>query len=136
MSASEENWWSALVRFFRSAFKDEVKTPLAFFFRAAGVLVVVAIGALAAINGADKLHVFDLAMLVLLVLCLIVAIFAWFRPKNLVYGETGHRAEFKFEYGTEKKVLTHRDVQELPGETNPIVLSPAVTDRQLSKGGM
>lgn len=59
------------------------------------------------------------AAVLLILVCLIVAVFAWFRPKNLVYGETGHRAETKLSYGTEKESYSEAEMLTLPVASNP-----------------
>jgi hypothetical protein len=55
----------------------------------------------------------------LLALSAVVLLFAWFRPKHLVYGETGHRAEYKFEYGTDSRISTREEIDLLPNEADP-----------------
>ena len=62
--------------------------------------------------------------LALLGLSASVLLVGWFRPKNLVYGETGHRAEHKMEFGTEKKTIGPGELDELePTEgKNPLLL--------------
>jgi len=48
-----------------------------------------------------------------------VYVFAWIKPKNLVYGETGHRAELRLGLGTEQKEIGAGELASLPGTTNP-----------------
>jgi hypothetical protein len=56
-------------------------------------------------------------------LFLSVYFFAWCKPKNLVYGETGHRAEMKFALGTDKKEVAAQELATIEGTTNPKSLS-------------
>jgi 4-amino-4-deoxy-L-arabinose transferase-like glycosyltransferase len=130
----EDSWWNKAVHIVRSIFKEEVKTPLSFFFRVTVVLPVLLLPILVAGGTADfKIRVLLLGLGMLLALCVVVAIFAWFKPKNLVYGESGHRAEFKVEFGTEKHVITHRQVETLVGEENPKVLPQAATAGEVTE---
>jgi hypothetical protein len=99
----------------------EVKTPLSFFFRIASVLITMLLAALYWV-GPDpvlRFNVFEIGVVFLGALTLAVFIFAWFKPKHLVYGETGHRAELKLSMGTEKRELTTREIAHLEGTTNP-----------------
>jgi hypothetical protein len=121
-----ETWLSRIIQVVRSAFKakDEVKTPLSFFFRVTLVLPVLALPLLVSAGTPEvRVLIFELALGLLFFLCLVVAAFAWFKPKSLVYGESGHRAEFKVEFGTEKRTMTHREVVTLEGEQNPKALA-------------
>jgi hypothetical protein len=53
-----------------------------------------------------------------LVLFVGVYFFAWCRPKHLVYGESGHRAETRFGMGTEQREIAPAELAMLPGTTN------------------
>jgi hypothetical protein len=118
--------WERISRVARSIFKEEVKTPLSFYFRVA-MLVPVVLGAILLISEAPtfKLQILELTLGFLFFLCLLVAVFAWARPKHLVYGESGHRAELKLEYGTDQHSLSYRDATSLPGAPAPKELGPA-----------
>jgi hypothetical protein len=101
-----------ILRFFT---KEEVKTPLAFFFKVVPYLVAAWIAILYAPVSDEMKHSFFLVSSIILVgLCVLVGAIAWFRPKNLVYGESGHRAEHKLEFGTEERTIdeTHLDLLE------------------------
>src|SRR5260370_19463033 len=98
--------------------KREVKTPLAFYFRCIWALLVIVIAALW--FGAPNEHgrFFSIGIGFLVFLVVVVSIFAWWRPKNLVYGETGHRAEYKLGLGTATQEMTSAEVEALPGSPN------------------
>ena len=113
----DHNW---LLRALRFITKDEVKTPLSFLFKVVPYLVVALIVVLyAPISDELKRTVLAWTFVALLGVSAIVLIFAWFRPKNLVYGETGHRAEYKIEYGTETHIATREELDLLPNEPDP-----------------
>ena|SRR5579872_2497569 len=106
-----------IVRWFA---KEEVKTPLSFFFKvipymtAAWVAVLYAPG----LDGSTKFALIRFSAYMFLELCLLVAIFALVKPTHLVYGEAGHRAERKMEFGTEKRTFTATELENLPQEHN------------------
>jgi len=52
----------------------------------------------------------------------VVAVFAWCKPRNLVYGESGYRAETKLSFGTERAEITASEIGSLPGIEKPIEL--------------
>lgn len=112
--ADSGGWWSFTRRFVALFTQQEVKTPLSFMFRALLVLVAV-LGLIlyAPIPAEYKVKIVGYFLLVLVGLCGLVFLFAWFRPRNLVYGEAGHRAERRMEYGTEKRSLSHEEAQAL-----------------------
>ena len=103
-------------------FQKEVKTPLSFNFRIAWFIVVMFIVMVIWGQPALQLLVFLTSFGLLALLIIVVAIFSWYRPKNLIYGEPGHRAEMKLGYGTEKKELTSAEVSSLPGIEKPAEL--------------
>ena len=115
-----EEIWSKIKRVASSIFKEEVKTPLKFYFRVAA-LAPTALAAILLASGSDNFKF--RALLVTLgffsLISLVVAVFAWNRPKNLVFGESGHRAELKLEYGTSQHVLTRREAVSLGGVPAP-----------------
>jgi hypothetical protein len=101
-----------IIRFFT---KEEVKTPLAFFFKVVPYLVGAWIAILySPVPDKMKYALVEISSGILVGLCVLVGVMAWFRPKNLVYGESGHRAERKLEFGTEERVIdeTHLDLLE------------------------
>lgn len=102
--------------------QKEVRTPLSFFFRTIFYISVVV--AVMILWGKPELQqmVFLIFIGLMLFIALVVTIFAWFRPKNLVYGETGHRAEMKLGFGTEKVQLTASEISFLPGTEKPALL--------------
>jgi|SRR5579859_238016 len=100
--------------------KEEVKTPLAFFFKVVPYLVAAWFAILyAPVSDQMKRTFFYVSSIVLFVLCLLVGIIAWFRPKNLVYGETGHRAEHRLEFGTEERAMDEAHLDLLEKVENP-----------------
>jgi hypothetical protein len=106
-----------LARWFK---KDEVKTPLSFFFKVLpwltgswGLILY------APIPIAQKMHLAYLAASVFGGMFSLVAAFAWFKPRHLLYGEAGHRAERKLEFGTEKHTFTSTEIIQLPSTRNP-----------------
>jgi len=103
--------------------RREVKTPLSFYFRA--LIALSAIGIVAMYQcGVDlRFRVFLIGIFIVAGLCLLVAAFAWFRPKNLVYGETGHRAESRFGLGTEKREIGPAELALLEGTEKPRLLN-------------
>jgi hypothetical protein len=123
MGEEREGLFHQIVHIFRSVTKtkEEVKTPLSFFFRAVLMLPVLIVPFLVStsVPANIRYEALLLGLAMLLALILMVGIFAWVKPKNLVYGETGHRAEFRMEYGTEKRIITHHESMTLPGEANP-----------------
>jgi len=90
-----------------------------------GLIVIVAF-----IFGAPELTrlVFLVGIGIFLLLIAVVAVFAWWRPRNLVYGETGHRAESKLSYGTDKKELSANEVAVIEGTSNPKALPAGGTE--------
>jgi len=117
---SADDLWTRITRVATSIFKEEVKTPLSFYFRVA-ILVPVVLGAILLVSATNnfKLQVLGISLGFLLVLCLLVAAFAWWRPKHLVFGESGHRAELRLEYGTGDHILTRRQATSIEGVQAP-----------------
>lgn len=97
----------------------EVKTPLSFFFRITSAIVVLAVVGLLVLDPAYRYKALLGAAAMLLILILTVSLFAWFRPKNLVYGETGHRAETKLSFGTDRGEVSAAALAATPGTPNP-----------------
>ena len=117
------NWFEDLTaKFFSGMSKKEVKTPLSFFFRVALAVSVITLLALY-LDQSHRMIIFLVGMGVIVLLFLGVLVFAWFNPKNLVYGETSHRAESKFAFGTETKELSVVEVSTLEGTPNQKALS-------------
>ena len=114
---NKANW---ITRIFRLLTKDEVKTPLAFLFKVVPYLIAALVVILYAPIGEDlKLFLVKLTFFSLLGISSVVMLFAWCRPKHLVYGETGHRAEYKLEYGNETKQISKEDIEVLQNVSNP-----------------
>jgi|HubBroStandDraft_4_1064222.scaffolds.fasta_scaffold12517_1 hypothetical protein len=100
--------------------KEEVKTPLAFFFKVIPYMTAAWIAILYSPVPSDiKLTLVRFSAWVFVGLCGLVALFAFLRPRNLVYGETGHRAERKMELGTEKHVYSSDELTSLKHIQNP-----------------
>jgi hypothetical protein len=111
-----DNWSQKILGLFS---RREVKTPLAFFFRCVwAIIVIVGLGVYLAVP-ADRIMLAWIGAGFLVFLVVVVGIFAWFKPKNLVYGETGHRAEFRLALGTEKREFSAGEVVRMPGIPNP-----------------
>lgn len=118
-----QHWIDSITRKVLSLFSiKEVKTPLSFFFRVISAVVVLGAIALLTLEPENRYNMLIGAAAILIIVVLIVAIFAWCRPKNLVYGETGHRAETKLSFGTEKQSLSEAEMLRLPVTSNPKVL--------------
>lgn len=111
--------------------KEEVKTPLAFFFKVIPYMTAAWIAILYApgVPSDLKFSIIKFSALVFGGMCVLVAIFAFLRPKHLVYGESGHRAERKFEFGTEKKTYSAEEFAELESIRNPQQLPPITTEK-------
>ncbi|HLJ23646.1 MAG TPA: hypothetical protein VKT71_06020 [Candidatus Acidoferrales bacterium] len=100
--------------------REEVKTPLAFFFKVIPYMTAVWIAILySPVPSELKLTLVKFSAWVFIGLCGLVALFAFLRPKYLVYGETGHRAEKKIEFGTEKKTFSSEELATLKQIQNP-----------------
>jgi hypothetical protein len=100
--------------------KDEVKTPLSFFFKVIPYLTASWIAILyAPISDSMKQTLFQFSAWILVGLCVLIAVFAFFRPRHLVYGEAGHRAERKIELGTETKTYSTEEFDKLDRGNNP-----------------
>ena len=109
---ANENW---IVKVLKFAFQSEIKTPLAFAYKVVPYLVAALIVILYAPVSEDlKSELVWLAFLSVLGMAALVFLFSWFRPKNLVYGELGHRAEHKVEFGTDTRILNREEASRLP----------------------
>lgn len=105
---------NSLTKLLRFLKKEEVKTPLSFMFKIVPYMVI-ALGIILYAPISDDLKVLFVkwTFLLLVGMVSVVMLFGWYRPKNLVYGETGHRAEFKMEIGTDKKIMSQGQLEEL-----------------------
>jgi hypothetical protein len=110
--------------------RGEVKTPLSFFFKvlpwltgAWGLILY------APIPSDLKLHLIKLAAWIFGGMFVFVGLFAWFNPRHLLYGEAAHRSERRWEFGTEKKTYTTKELDELESTRNPQQL-PAGEERE------
>ncbi len=113
---SEPDGWGfkSFTRLVKIFTREEVKTPLSFLFKIVPYLIAALIVILyAPITEELKERLAGWTFLGLLGLSVVVLFFGWYRPKNLVYGETGHRAEHKLEYGTDKKTVGQGELDEL-----------------------
>jgi len=117
-----EKWSQRVLSWFS---QREVKTPLAFYFRLIGAVVVIVLAGLYFALPEQRFRIFFIGILALAVLAGIVALFTCFNVKNLVYGESGHRAEMKFKYGTDKKEIGLGELVAMPGTENPRALPDA-----------
>jgi hypothetical protein len=106
-----------LIRWFS---KEEVKTPLSFFFKVIPYMTAAWIAILyAPISDAMKASLFYFGSWIFVGLCFLIALFAFLRPRHLVYGEAGHRAERKIELGTETKTYSEEEFDKLDRGYNP-----------------
>jgi hypothetical protein len=100
--------------------KEEVKTPLSFFFKVIPFLTASWIAILyAPIPDNMKFSLVHFSSWIFVGLCGLVAVFAFVRPRYLVYGEAGHRAERKIELGTETKTYSNEEFDKLDRGNNP-----------------
>jgi hypothetical protein len=83
------------------------------------------------LDGATKFALIRFSAYMFSGLCLLVAIFALIKPTHLVYGEAGHRAERKMEFGTERRTFTATELEQLPQERNPKQLEAGQPPEQL-----
>jgi len=58
------------------------------------------------------------------VLFVFVVVFAWFRPKNLVYGEAGYRSEKRLEFGTNRRIRNVKEIEAEKGIEDKGLLPP------------
>jgi hypothetical protein len=101
--------------------KEEVKTPLSFFFKVIPYMTAAWLGVLYSpgLDSGTKFAIIRFSAWIFLTLSAMIAVFAFLRPKHLVYGESGHRAEKKLEFGTERKSYSLEEFEELPPSKNP-----------------
>jgi hypothetical protein len=117
MSDSKTDWALKILRFIT---KDEVKTPLAFLYKVVPCVVATLVVVLYAPVSDDlKRTVILWAFVGLFGLAVVVLICALWKPKNIVYGETGHRAERRIDYGTESRNLDRSQIDALTVSSNP-----------------
>ncbi len=115
-----EHYQFDVQRIVRLFTKEEVKTPLAFFFKVVPYLVAAWFAILyAPVSDSMKYSLYLISAAILVGLCIFVGVMAWFRPKNLVYGESGHRAEHKLEFGTEQRTINADALELLEKSENP-----------------
>jgi hypothetical protein len=114
---SEQFDFKNVVRWFT---REEVKTPLAFFFKVVPYMTAAWIAILySPIPNETKFSLVRFSAWIFLSLCGLIAVFAFFRPRHLVYGESGHRAERKIELGTETRTYTTEEFARLDQVQNP-----------------
>jgi hypothetical protein len=117
MSESKGQWALKILRFMT---KDEVKTPLALLYKIVPYVPAILIVALFSPVGEDlKRTVILWSFIGLFGLAGVVLLCALWKPKNIVYGESGHRAERRIDYGTESHPLDRAEVDELLVSSNP-----------------
>ncbi len=112
--------WQTLRRILQYFRRDEVKTPLSFVHKVFPWFVL-AIAAIiySPLPNEYKLYFTLVVAGVLIVLLFFVGVFAWSRPKHLVYGESSHRAERRLEYGTESRSVDKATLDAEKGVTDP-----------------
>jgi hypothetical protein len=117
MTEPRGQWALKILRFMT---KDEVKTPLAFLYKIVPYVPAILIVALfAPVTENLKRTVILWAFVGLFGLAGIVLLCALWKPKNIVYGESGHRAERRIDYGTESHNLDRAEVDNLLVSSNP-----------------
>ena len=115
--------------------REEVKTPLSLIFKAIAYLTATWIAILYSPLPSDAVTaMLKFAAYVFIFICLVVLVFAWNRPRHLVYGEAGHRAERKLEYGTDKKIINEEQLGNLPS-VEDLTQFPAGGYRKQLPGG-
>ena len=121
----EMSVWDQITRVISLFSSQEVKTPLSFVFRVSLYVAAFAgIALFAPISPSFKEGIVVFAGALIVALVLFVAVFAWFKPTNLVYGEAGHRAERRLEFGTNRRVRTAIQIEAEKGIENPVQLPP------------
>jgi hypothetical protein len=119
-------WIQSVTRKVLSLFSvKEVKTPLSLFFRVISAIVILGVVALFTLDPLYRYRMLIGASILLLVIIAVVTLLAWYRPKHLVYGETGHRAETRLSFGTEKQGFSESEMAAMPGMENPKALPSA-----------
>jgi len=78
----------------------------------------------APISDAIKASLFEFGSWVFIGLCVLIGLLAFFKPRHLVYGEAGHRAERKFELGTETKTYNEEELGKLERGYNSKQIGP------------
>lgn len=128
MDSEKKTVWDHLAKVIKFFGQSEVKTPLSLIFKIVPYLSATCIAALYApgVSEGFKFKLIISISAVFVALCLIVCVFAWFKPTHLVYGEAGHRAQQKMEYGTERESLS---------ETDLLALRPRGDKRALAEKG-
>ena len=117
-------WWGEIRRVASWLFQKEVKTPLSFFFKIIPYMTGLWIAVLySPVPTEYKFAIIKFSAVIFCLLCLFIAAFAFIKPQNLVFGESGHRAAMKFTYGTDKKELTAEEIASIPGIKKPPQLS-------------
>ena len=126
-----EHHFADLKKIVRWFVKEEVKTPLSFFFKIVPYMTTAWVAILYApgLDGHSKISMIKFSAEIFLGLCVFVGVFAFLRPKYLVYGESGHRAEKKLEFGTESHIYTLEEIENLPSQRN-------VTKLEAGKDGL
>jgi hypothetical protein len=102
---AESSVWDQITRVISLFATQEVKTPLSFVFRLSLYMAaLLGIVLFAPVSEGFKREFMLCDGGVLVLLGIFVGVFAWFKPTNLVYGEAGHRAERRLEFGTNRKI--------------------------------
>lgn len=122
----QEHWIYKVIRLMT---KSEVKTPLSFMFKVVPWSIVALIAVVyAPVSETLKTTIIQMVLAVVMILVALVFLFAWFRPKHLVYGESSHRAEYRIEYGNEANIRSREELDELPPSSEPTL--PRLEDKQ------
>jgi hypothetical protein len=120
------SWWDKVTQLVRFLSVQEVKTPLSFTFKSAFYLVALWVIVLLWGKQTEDFNKWFLEFSagVFVLLNLGVWVIAWFRPKNLVYGEAGHRAERRMDWGTEQILRTEEEIKTLRPVHDKTALPP------------
>lgn len=132
MDLERKTVWDHLAKVVKFFGQSEVKTPLSLVFKVVPYLTVVCVAILYApgISQDFKLKLIIWTSVVFVFLCLVVCVFAWFRPTHLVYGEAGHRAQQRMEYGTERETIYEPQLAALSSSRDKAALRPKGDDEK------
>ena len=116
---TDSRWFEVTRRVVQLFTAREVKTPLSFAFRWLTLIAVLLVCIVFAPLRESFKEWLITGMLIMLVGAgVIVMAFAWFRPRHLLYGEAGYRAERRLEFGTERRTITATELDALGGGEN------------------
>lgn len=124
------HWYQSIRKVFSLFTAKEVKTPLSFFYRISTVIVLLVSFGVFVVQPSERLRLFEGAAILLFLLAIIVGFIAFVNPKNLVFGESGYRAESKLSLGTEQEQISLNELTALSRSSNPSVPSIVVGEKR------